>query len=173
LYASLYALYALNEFGLSPFMLGVVVSAGGVGGLAAAAVVGSLTRRLGYGPTIVWTNVANAILGLIPLAAGPPLVAAAFLFVPQLFGDGLDTVAQIDELAVRQQVTPQRLLGRVNGTLHVLLEGVGPVGALAGAAVAGAFGIRTAIWIADVGSCAGLGFLVFSPVRRLGVVVSP
>jgi MFS family permease len=173
-YASLYAFYALNELGLSPFMLGVVVSAGGVGGLAAAAVVGPLTRRLGYGPTIVWTNVTSTILGLlIPLAAGPPLVAAAFLIVPQLFGDGLDTVARIDELTVRQQVTPQRLLGRVNGTLHVLLEGVGPVGALAGAAVAEAFGIRTAIWIAAVGSFAGLGFLMFSPLRGLRAVASP
>jgi len=173
-YAALYTIYALDELRLSPLLLGVVISAGGVGSLAASLIVGPLTRRLGYGPTIVWTNVARTILGLlIPLASGAPLVAAAFLFIPQLFGDGLDTVAQIDELTVRQQVTPSRLLGRVNGTLHVLLEGIGPIGALAGALVAEAFGVRTAIWIAAVGSFAGLGFLVFSPVRSLRAVASP
>jgi MFS family permease len=167
-YASLYAFYGLNELGLSPFLLGVVISAGGAGGLAAAAIVGPLTRRLGYGPAIVWANVARTILGLlIPLASGPPLVAAVFLFIPQLFGDGLDTIARIDELTVRQQVTPQRLLGRVNGTLHVLLEGVGPIGALAGAALAEALGIRAAVWIAAAGSFLGVGFLVFSPLRSL------
>ncbi len=167
-YAALYTIYALDELGLSPILLGIVISAGGVGSVAASVLVGPLTRRLGYGPTIVWTNVMSTILGLlIPLARGAPLAAAAFLFVPQLLGDGLDTVAPIDELTVRQQVTPHRLLGRVNGTLHVLLEGIGPIGALAGAAIAEAFGIRTAIWIAAVGSFAGVGFLVFSPLRSL------
>jgi MFS family permease len=167
-YAALYLIYGLEELGLSPFLLGVVISAGGVGGLAATAIVGPLTRRLGYGPTIVWTNVASTILGLlVPLASGPPLLATVFLFIPQLFGDGLDTIARIDEITVRQQVTPNRLLGRVNGTLHVLLEGVGPIGALVGAALAEALGIRAAIWISVVGSFVGIGFLVFSPLRSL------
>jgi MFS family permease len=170
-YASLYGLYALNELGLSPFLLGVVISAGGVGSLAASAVVGPLTRRLGYGPTIVWTRVAGAIVGVLtPLAGGPPIVAAGFLFVPQLFGDGLATIGTIDQITVRQQVTPARVLGRVNGTIHVLLEGVGPIGALLGAALAEVFGIRAAIWISVVGSSAALAFLVFSPVRTLRAV---
>jgi threonine dehydrogenase-like Zn-dependent dehydrogenase len=97
-------------------------------------------------------------------------VAAAFLFVPQLLGDGLHTVSLIDRLTVRQQVTPRRLLGRVNGTLHVLVEGVGPIGALGGAVLAEAFGIRTRIWISVVGSFAGTAFLVFSPLRSLRAV---
>jgi MFS family permease len=172
-YASLYGLYALNELGLSPFLLGVVISAGGVGSLPATFIVGPLTRRFGYGPTIVWTRVAGALLGiLVPLAGGPPLVAAAFLFIPQLIGDGLATIGTIDLITVRQQVTPQRLLGRVNGTLHVLLEGVGPIGALAGAALAEGLGIRAAIWISFAGSLAGLAFLVFSPLRTLRAVAS-
>jgi MFS family permease len=173
-FAALYTIYALDELGLSPFLLGVVISAGGVGDLAATGIVGPLTRRFGYGPTIVWTSAAAAVLGiLIPLAGGPPLIAAAFLFIPQLFGDGLATIGTIDELTVRQQVTPRRLLGRVNGTLHVLQEGVGPIGALAGAVLAEAFGIRTAIWISVVGSLAGIAFLVFSPLRGLRAVAGP
>ena len=173
-FAALYTIYAIDELGLSPFLLGVVISAGGVGSLAASLLVGPVTRRAGFGPAIVWTRVGAGVLGvLVPLAGGPPLVAAAFLFVPQLFGDGLHTVSLIDQLTVRQQVTPGRLLGRVNGTLHVLIEGVGPIGALAGAVLAEAFGIRTAIWISVAGSLAGVGFLVFSPVRRLGAVATP
>ncbi|HEV2009962.1 MAG TPA: MFS transporter [Candidatus Limnocylindria bacterium] len=170
-FAALYTIYALDDLGLSPFLLGVVISAGGVGSLAASLVVGPLTRRAGFGPAIVWTQVAAGVLAsLIPLAGGPPLVAATFLFIPQLFGDGLDTVSLIDQLTVRQQVTPPQLLGRVNGTMHVLLEGVGSIGALAGAALAEAFGIRTAIWISVAGSLAGVGFLIFSPLRSLRTV---
>jgi len=173
-FASLYTLYVLDELGLSPLYLGIIISAGGVGSLAASLLVTPVTRRFGIGPTIVWTRVGAGLLAiLVPIAGGPPLVAAAFLFVPQLFGDGLHTVSQIDQLTLRQQVTPPRILGRVNGTIHVLVEGVGPVGAIAGALIAEAFGIRTALWVSVLGSLAGLTFLVFSPLRTLRAVASP
>ena len=167
-FAALYTLYALEELGLSPFLLGLTVSAGGVGSLMATTLVGPLTARFGLGPTLVWTRVAAGILAfLIPLAGGPPLVAALFLFIPQLVGDGLATVSQINGVTLRQLVTPAPLLGRVNGTTHVLLEGVAPVGAIVGALVAESFGIRTAVGVAVVGSFAGLLFLVRSPIRTL------
>src|SRR5436190_3159012 len=170
-YGALYTIYALDDLSLSPFLLGVVISAGGVGDLVGTFIVGPLTRRWGYGPTIVWTRVAGSLLGVLtPLAGGPPLVAATFLFIPQLFGDGLATIGTIDQLTVRQQVTPRRLLGRVNATLHVLLEGVGPIGAIVGALIAEALGVRAALWISFAGSLAGIAFLVFSPLRSERVV---
>ncbi|HUQ16815.1 MAG TPA: MFS transporter [Candidatus Saccharimonadales bacterium] len=167
-FAALYTLYALEELHLSPLLLGVVISAGGVGSLAATGLVRPLTLRFGVGPTLVWTRVAAGVLAfLVPLAGGPPWVAALFLFIPQLFGDGLATVSQINGITLRQVVTPARLLGRVNGTSHVLLEGIAPIGAIAGALIAESFGIRTAVVVAVVGSFAGLAFLVWSPVRTL------
>jgi predicted MFS family arabinose efflux permease len=173
-YASLYTLYAIDELGLSPLILGIVISAGGVGGIAGAFVVGPLTRRIGYGPAIVWPRAAaTALMVLTPLAGGPPLVAAAYLFIPQLFGDGLHTVSQIDQLTMRQQVTPPRILGRVNGTLHVLARGVGPIGAIAGALVAEVIGLRGAFWVSFLGSLAGLAFLVCSPLRTLRELPAP
>ncbi|GAC1700192.1 MAG: MFS transporter [Candidatus Limnocylindrales bacterium] len=167
-FAALYTLYALEELHLSPLLLGLVVSAGGVGSLAATGIVRPLTERFGLGPTLVWTRVAAGVLSfLVPLAGGPPLVAALFLFIPQLFGDGLATVSQINGITLRQLATPERLLGRVNGTTHVLLEGIAPIGAIAGALVAESLGIRTAVAVAVIGSFAGLVFLVWSPVRTL------
>ena len=78
-----------------------------MGSLAASLLVGPITRRAGFGPAIVWTRAGAGVLSvLVPLAGGPPLVAAAFLFVPQLFGVGLHTVSLIDQLTVRQQVPP-------------------------------------------------------------------
>jgi len=167
-FAALYTLYALEELHLSPLLLGLTVSAGGVGSLAATGLVGPLTARFGLGPTLVWTRIAAGLLAfLIPLAGGPPLVAALFLFIPQLVGDGLATVSQINGITLRQLVTPPHLLGRVNGTTHVLLEGIAPIGAIAGALVAEVFGIRVAVSVAVLGSFAGLLFLVRSPIRTL------
>jgi MFS family permease len=170
-FASLYTLYVLDELALSPLYLGIIISAGGIGSLAASFLVAPMTRRFGIGPTIVWTRVGAALLSiLVPFAGGPPLAAAAFQFVAQLFGDGLHTVSQIDQLTMRQQVTPPRILGRVNGTMHVLVEGIGPVGAIAGALIAEAFGIRTALWISVAGSLAGTAFLILSPLRGVHAV---
>ena len=167
-FASLYTLYALDELGLSPLLLGIVISAGGVGSLAATVLVGPVTRRFGIGPAILWCRVgAGALAFLVPLAGGPPLIAALYLFIPQLVGDGLQTVAIVDSLTVRQMVTPARLLGRVNGTMTVLLEGVAPIGAIAGALVAAAYGLRPAFWIAVTGMFLGTAFVLFSPVRSL------
>ena len=170
-FASLYTLYALDELGLSPLLLGIVISAGGVGSLAATAAVGPLTRRFGLGPTMVWCRIGARLLSfLVPLAGGPPLVAALYLFIPQLVGDGLETVANVDGLTVRQQATPARLLGRVNGTMTVLLEGIAPIGAILGAVIAEAYGVRLAVWIAATGIFLGTGFLLFSRVRTLRAV---
>lgn len=170
-FASLYTLYALDELGLSPLLLGIVISAGGVGSLVATTLVGPLTRRLGIGPAMVWCRVGAGVLSfLVPLAGGPPLVAALYLFIPQLVGDGLQTVAIVDSLTVRQLVTPARLLGRVNGTMTVVLEGIAPIGAILGAVIAAGYGIRPALWIAVAGMFLGTGFLVFSKVRTLHAV---
>ena len=170
-FASLYTLYALDELGLSPLLLGLVISAGGVGSLAATALVAPLTRRFGIGPTIVWCRIgAGSLAFLVPIAGGPPLIAALYLFIPQLIGDGLQTVAIVDGLTVRQLVTPARLLGRVNGTMTLLMDGIAPIGAIAGALIAEAYGLRPAFWIAVTGSFLGTGFLLFSRVRTLRVV---
>jgi len=167
-FASLYTLYAIDELGLSPLLLGIVISAGGVGSLAATVATGPLTRRWGLGPTIIRTRIAAAAFSvLMPLAGGPPLLAATFLFIPQLIGDAFRSVAIIDTLTTRQLIAPPRLLGRVNGTMHMLIEGVAPVGALVGAALAEAFGIRVAVWVAVLGVMGSIAFLVFSPLRTL------
>ena len=118
----------------------------------------------------MWTRVGAGLLSiLVPIVGCPPLVAAALLFVPQLFGDGLHTVSQIDRLPLRQQTTQPRV-GRVNGTIHVFVEGFGPVGASAGALVAEAFGIRTALWISVAGSSRVLHSSSCRPLRGFHAV---
>jgi hypothetical protein len=117
--------------------------------------------------------VATAIVGP-SLAGGRQLVAAAFLFmpqlvfIPQLVGDGVDTIADIDELTRRQQVTAPQSLGRVGGGSPVLLEGVGADRRTGRRCARRRPGSGAAIGVSVVGSWLSVGFLWFSPVRRLG-----
>ena len=167
-YAALYSLYLLNDLGLTPFLLGLVISAGGVGSLAGSVFAGRVIRRLGIGPAIVAMFVAAAAIGILtPLATGPLFVATLMVFLPQLIGDGLKTIEGIGSVTLQQEVVPDRLLGRVNATVDFFSHGVAPLGAVVAAAVAEAFGVRTAIAIAWIGMSAGVLFLLFSPLPGL------
>lgn len=167
-YAALYSLYLLNDLGLSPFLLGVVISAGGVGSLAGSVFAGRVIRRLGIGRSIVVLFIASSAIGVLtPLASGPLFLATLMVFLPQLIGDGLQTMEGIASITLRQAVTPDRLLGRVNATIDVMEHGVAPIGALVGAVIAENFGVRTAIAIGWIGMASGVFFLLFSPLLRL------
>jgi MFS family permease len=168
----LYILYGLNDLGLSPFVVGVAISLGGVGAFVGAALVGPTVRRFGIGPTIVRVGIAGGFLVfLLPLAKGqPPVIAASFLFIGQLLGDTLGMIEDIAIISLRQHVTPNEVLGRVNATVNVLTEGVAPLGALVGAALAVVFGNRDTLLVAAIGVLLARAWLIFSPLGSLRTV---
>jgi MFS family permease len=105
---------------------------------------------------------------LTPLAQGPVLVATAMVFIPQFFGDGLQTIEGVAELSLIQGQTPDRILGRVNATLEVLSHGVAyPIGALLAAVVADQIGVRGGIAIGWAGMALSIVPLVLSPLTRV------
>ncbi|HEY8807783.1 MAG TPA: MFS transporter [Candidatus Limnocylindria bacterium] len=167
-YAALYSLYLLQILGLTPLLLGIVISAGGIGSLVGAAFAGRVVRRIGIGRSILIMMLANSAIGVLtPLAFGPLVLATLMVFLPQLIGDGMNTIQWIAQDTVVQTAVPDRVLGRVNATLDVLSHGAAPFGALVAAAIAEAYGVRTAIGIAWLGGLASVLFIVFSPLPRL------
>jgi MFS family permease len=105
---------------------------------------------------------------LTPLAQGPVALAALMVFLPQLVGDGLQTIEGVAERSLIQGVIPDRLLGRVNATLDVVSHGIGyPLGAIVAAIIAEQIGVRGAIAIGWAGMALSLLFLIFSPIPRL------
>ena len=168
-YGVLYTLYLIEDLHLSPLLLGIVVSAGGVGSLIGSLFAARAIARFGIGPALVWSAVGASILGVLtPLAQGPLLLATLMVFIPQLVGDGLQTIEGVAELSLIQGVIPDRILGRVNATLEVFSHGVAyPIGALGAAVVAEAIGVRGGIALGWAGMALSILFLVLSPVRRV------
>jgi predicted MFS family arabinose efflux permease len=168
-YGVLYTLYLLQELHLNPFLLGLVVSAGGVGALVGSLFAARVIARLGLGPALIWTAVGAAVLGVLtPLAQGPVLVATLMVFIPQLVGDGLQTIEEVAEISLIQGLIPDRALGRVNATLEVFSHGIAyPIGALLAAGVAELIGLRGGIAIGWAGMAFSLLLLVLSPLPRI------
>jgi MFS family permease len=170
-YGVLYTIYLIQDLKLSPFMLGVVVSAGGVGSLAGSFLASRVIARLGFGPALIWTAAGASLIGVLtPLAGGPVLLATLMVFLPQLIGDGLQTIEGVAELSLIQGVVPDRILGRVNATLEVFSHGIAyPLGALLAAVLAGVVGVRGGIAIGWAGMAVSILLLVRSPLPRVRV----
>ena len=168
-YGVLYTIYLIDDLHLTPFLLGVVISAGGVGSLVGSLLAARAIGRFGLGPALIGTATGAAILGILtPLAQGPLVLATVMVFIPQLFGDGLQTIEGVAELTLIQGLSPDRLLGRVNATLEVLSHGIAyPIGALSAAAVAGLIGVRGGIALGWAGMAVSILFLVLSPLPRV------
>ena len=168
-YGVLYSIYLLHDLHLNPLLLGIVISAGGVGSLVGSLFASRVVNGLGIGRALVGTAIAASVLGVLtPLAQGPVALATLMVFLPQLIGDGLQTIEGVAELSLIQGVVPDRALGRVNATLDVVSHGIGyPLGALVAAFAAEQIGVRGAIAIGWAGMALSILFLVFSPVPGL------
>ncbi len=169
-YGALYSLYAIRDLGLTPFVLGVLIGAGGVGSLIGAAMAPWLVRRFGLGRVLRGMLLIGSVGVLTPLAGGPMLLAAAMLLLAQLVNDAAMTVYAINEMSVRQTAVGDEWLGRTNATFGFMAQAVGPIGALIAGLLATVFSDRVALAISVMGGISVSLWAVRSPLRtaRLG-----
>jgi Na+/melibiose symporter-like transporter len=173
-FGTVYGLYALNTLGMSPFALGLTVACGGIGSFLGAMLVRPLTRRLGFGRALAALLLIDGAAGSLTwLAGGAPELAIPLMMAAQIVGDLGQTGAAINELSLRQTITPAGMLGRVSGSLNVLGRGIGTLGLLAGGVLAELIGLRGTIAVAALGGLAGNLVLIYSEVRRLRDLPEP
>ncbi len=131
-------LYSLEVLGLSQTGYGVLLTAGGVGGLAGSFLARSVSAKLGAGTFIIVATLGFGAALLVPgLWANPIAVGTSFAIFGAL-GVGWNVVT----VSLRQAIVPDELLGRVNGAYRLLGLGTMPIGALLGGVLAKTFGLR-------------------------------
>ena len=164
-FASLYVLYAISYLHLSPALMGAVIALGGVGNVIGAALAPRLVRQLGVGGTLIGATLVMGTASLmIPLAHGSVVVAVAFLAAAQV-GDICWPVYHVGELSLRQVITPDHLLGRVNAAMQTLSRGLLPLGSFSGGLLADMIGMRPTLACGAAGLLLSSLWLVFSPIR--------
>jgi MFS family permease len=165
---ALYVLYATRRLGLSPVLLGGIVSVGSLGALLGALLARRIARRYGVGPTLVGTMLLGH-LGtlLIPLVTTPLMVVVPLLVAAHGLMGFAEATYNITQLSLRQAIIPQRLQGRMNATMRVLGWSTLPLGAICGGVFGETLGVRPALAVAGAGGMTAFLWLLFSPVRRL------
>jgi hypothetical protein len=99
---------------------------------------------------------------LAPHAFPQPVVVAGELVVTS-FG----MVFNVNQLTLRQAITPPRLMGRMNSVVRLMYWGTIPAGAAIGGALASWIGLRPTLWVEAVGATMVMVPLLFSPLHRL------
>jgi len=167
-FGTLYGLYVIRELGLEPAIVGVLVGSGGIGALVGTLLAGQVTGRFGLGPTLIGGLLTSSVLALlIPLAGGTKLVAVSLLAASQFLGDLALAIFFITELSLRQAITPDHVLGRVNASFQFLVGGTGTLGLLTGGLLGEVIGLRPSVAVAAVGGLLACLWLLFSPIRRI------
>jgi len=88
-----------------------------------------------------------------------------------LFGIS-NTLFNVNELSLRQQVTPNRLLGRVGAGMQFIGVGTLPLGALLGGVLGEHLGLRATFLVGCCGFFLAFLWTLFSPVRKLHLETS-
>jgi hypothetical protein len=77
------------------------------------------------------------------------------------------TIYNINQVSLRQTITPDRLLGRMNASMRFIVWGTIPIGALIGGKLGSAIGLRPTLVVSALGAMLSALWIYFSPVRLL------
>jgi MFS family permease len=150
---AIFVLYAVGEgspMGLSEQAFGFLLTTLAAGSLAGSFVAEWLERAIGRAPALAVAFLTRVLyIGLPALTANPYLIGAAFLI-----GGAGTMVSNIVMVSLRQRITPDRLLGRLNSAYRLVAWGTIPLGAVAGGVLAQLFGVRAVFVIMAVVSLA-------------------
>ena len=161
--AMVVAVLFLVEAGVTPAGVALGFGLGNAGFVVGALAASRLSGRLGVGRTMR-LGVSCFWPGMAALAVAPTALALpAFVVMVFLNGFGI-AVHNVNQVSVRQAVTPDALRARVTAASRLLIFGALPAGTLLGGVLGEAIGLR---WTLAVGA---FGLLVGSLPYRLTVV---
>jgi predicted MFS family arabinose efflux permease len=147
---AIYLVFLVRELGLSPGAIGLTVAIGGIGTVVGAASAQGIARKLGVGPALMAACGTFTVATLL-VAIAPASMPIPFLVLSGLIQGPAVMVINVNALSLRQAVTPDHLLGRVNATGRWLAWGTIPFGALVGGILGTAIGLRETIAISSIG----------------------
>jgi MFS family permease len=170
--ASILVLYLVDERGLGPAAIGFAFSLGSVGVLMAAFTTSAITRRVGVGPMLVAMAMLFSISGLF-LAFAPDDLIWWGLAISSFLGGFAGVAWNINQVSLRQAITPPRMLGRMNATMRLIVWGTIPIGAILGGALATVIGLHATIVVGALGGLVAFIPVTLSSVRRITTMPLP
>jgi MFS family permease len=159
-------LFLVREAGVPADGVGLGLAVGNSGFVVGALVASRVSRALGIGRAmrlsvrLFWPGML--LLGIAPA----PLALPAFTLMVFMNGFGI-AVHNVNQVSVRQAVTPDRMLARVAAAQRLLILGALPAGTLIGGVLATAIGLQNTLLVSAFGLFLGSVPYTVSRVRSL------
>jgi MFS family permease len=164
IFFAVYLIFVYRILHLSPGVVGLVFAVGAVGGLVGALSASWIARRIGLGPTLFATILMGALsMVLVPIAQfgyAIPLLVLSFAI-----GSFVNPVYNINQVSLRQAITPDRVQGRMNATVRTIIWGTLPIGAFIGGVIGNIYGILPAMYIGIGVSSLACLWILSGPIR--------
>lgn len=146
----IFVLFALEELSMSPTAFGILLSVEALGALGGSLLAARIRKHVGIPLAIAGALAVAGVANLVISSTGAVPVVAAMM-VSVAFAGGVWNVLTN---SLRQAVTPDRLLGRVQSAHRLLSWGAVPFGTLLGGLAAHTLGLRAPFLISSFLLCA-------------------
>ena len=164
LFFAVFLIFVYRVLHLNPGTVGVIFAAGAVGGLLGALTAAWIPQRIGLGPTLFVTILLGGLsLILVPLAQYG--FAIPLLFASMFVGSFVNPVYNINQVSLRQAITPDRVQGRMNATVRTIIWGTNPIGAFIGGIIGSTYGIVPALYVGIAVSLFAGFWILLGPIR--------
>jgi len=161
---ALVVVFLIRVVGLGSAVAGLLMAAGGAGGLLGALLAPRLTRAFGTARALILISLGAGLAGLLIPLTGPGPLIACYLAGSALIAAGLAAINVIAG-SFRQGYCPPSLLGRVTASMRFLAYGMIPLGALLAGALGTVLGVRNALWVLQALFAAASLFLLAFRIR--------
>jgi MFS family permease len=142
-------------------VVGVVLAVAALGTVAGSMLAARLRRRIGFGASwIVPVAASGVAIACVGVTRAIPLIAAlAAIYM------ACESVGGICSMSLRQEVTPDHLLGRVTSAFWTIHGAPGPVGAVLLGWAAARYGVGPVLVTAGAGCSLLAAVALFTPIR--------
>lgn len=165
---AVYILYLTRELMIEPAVLGLLFAATGIGALVGAVGAGWWAKRFGLGHAIVGASFLGGSASLLfPLAGSASIFTMSLLLAGHFFLGMSHPIYNINQVSLRQSITPHRLQGRMNASMRFMVWGTMPIGSLIGGGLGEIIGLRPTLLVGAIGVMLGSLWVLLSPVRLL------
>lgn len=171
IFFAVFLIFAYHELKLTVPLVGIALTLGGAGLLIGAVSASRIVGRLGLGPTLAVSILISGVgLAIVPLAlyiSTVPILTALWIGLWMGLSNVFIPVYNINQISLRQAITPDRLQGRMNATIRTLVWGVLPLGSFVGGILGVYLGILPTLVFGALVSTLGVVWISFAPFVSL------
>jgi Na+/melibiose symporter-like transporter len=171
--SAIWALYLLRNLGWTPTALGVVMGAGGIGGIAGGIAGRRLAARFGPAHVMLTALAINPVAQVPLLLAGPGLAGQVAIGTGMAVQTGCAVAHGGLQRSIRQLLAPAEMQGRAQASGSFLAFGLRPLASLLAGALATAIGLRITLSLITLALTVPFLVLWTSPVRHLHEIPNP